>query len=284
MLIQAKVKKFDLGDRYWVDIIEGNIYTDTSNEPKVLFTSENRGGYKKVKLYDINNKKHMMFVHRVVLESYMHYIYPDVNELDLDNLTIDHIDFNPRNNNIFNLRYMYMYDNNSRKSYGVEFWDKNLSDKLFTMYFINFVPISEIVKDYEKLGKKEVSIYTALQSDYAKKWCKEKGIPFIRRQVRNQMIDNEENSERIKEYIKKVRQEKFERKTFSLPEEVLNGVCKDYFIGSPKTLDVVKIKRKYSIPLRSVYIILRSDFAKTWCKLNNVRYFTREGNNITYYD
>ena len=272
MLIQVKMKKHDFGNRYWVDIIKGKVYSNTYNEPRELYTSENRGGYKKVKLYDNKGNKFIVFVHRIVIESYLFSIFPDMSDIDVDKYTVDHIDFDPRNNNIFNLRYMSRYDNNSRKSNNVETWNKDLSDKLFTMYFVNFITINEVIEEFSKLGKGEKAIYTALSSSYAKKWCEKKGIPYIRRHLRNHECSDEEESIRIKKYIKSMREERAKKQCMALPEEILSGVCSDYFCGSVEGSDIRKIKMRYNIPLRYVYIILESEYAKDWCKRNNKKH------------
>ena len=63
--------------------------------------------YKKISLR-VNNTPKSYYVHRLVLSAFK----PSINE---NLLTVDHIDRNPTNNNLSNLRWLTMVQNNKRQ-------------------------------------------------------------------------------------------------------------------------------------------------------------------------
>ena len=78
----------------------GNVRNDTT--AKILQGSNNGGGYLRVCL-NKNDKRHFMFIHKLVAEAFLH--NPE------NKKCVDHIDNNKHNNNLINLRYATLQEN-----------------------------------------------------------------------------------------------------------------------------------------------------------------------------
>lgn len=117
-------------------------------------------GYKQVEVYNGNGGKKRVYLHRFVYESWI----GDVE----DGYEIDHVDFNPRNNNIKNLKQVPISENRSKKKLeakrgvnsGVEVLSTEQVDWLKSIGKFNK---SKIAKE---LGVSRSTIYYALKGSY----------------------------------------------------------------------------------------------------------------------
>lgn len=82
----------------------GNIFSKKSN--KFLKPYKQKNGYLKNSLCE-NGVNKYFYVHRLVAESFI----PNPENWQ----EVDHIDRNPQNNNVFNLRWVSSYQNNTNK-------------------------------------------------------------------------------------------------------------------------------------------------------------------------
>jgi hypothetical protein len=78
-----------------------------SKAGRLLSLKKNHKGYLEVRLQDADGAQAVKFVHRLVLT-----VFAPVK--GMENLTVDHIDGNPENNHISNLRWMTAEENLSR--------------------------------------------------------------------------------------------------------------------------------------------------------------------------
>lgn len=87
----------------------GLIYSAHNGKFRQLKPDISADNYEYVRLY-INKHVRKKAVHRLMLEAWL--------GLDLTGLTVDHVDFNTRNNNIINLKPMTRSENSKKKKNG----------------------------------------------------------------------------------------------------------------------------------------------------------------------
>ena len=175
MIIPLHMKKIQHRNKYFVNITTGEILSIRENETmKKLFETVFRGGYKKVKIYDISGTPRMIWVHRAILESWLYFILneDEYNKINFEKYTVDHIDFNPSNNSILNLRLMTNFHNNSRKRC-------KLSQKdiitCYEKYFLEGCSLNEISRS---INSDKSVISRLLKTKEAEDWCIENNVPF----------------------------------------------------------------------------------------------------------
>ena len=232
-LFPINVKKYIFPENKYYFTKSGKIYSRSSKDKLTELYLDNsfRGGYKKVKLYDVLSIPRMIWVHRLILESWLRYILPiEMSEtLDFDDLTIDHIDYDPTNNNITNLRWVSNVDNARRKLWNIEKWTQEEKDFYLKEYFINNVSIRNISKNSIKRGESTIS--TLVKSKYAWEWCKKNKVRFFIRDSGNKEIS--EKAEVLEDYKK----------------EALDKIIKDL---SKEDVDEIKTLYKEGIPLKNI--------------------------------
>ena len=94
----------EFGENYKIDLSTNTIY-NKNNKP--LSPYKNKGGYLRVKLSK-KGKRKIYLLHRIIYQAHFGKIP--------ENLVIDHIDRNPLNNDITNLRLVTQYINNMNKT------------------------------------------------------------------------------------------------------------------------------------------------------------------------
>lgn len=231
MIIPLNIKNFQHNGKYFVNIESGEILSIRENGlMKKLYEDTFRGGYKKVKLYAIDGSVRMFWVHRLVIESWLFITLPEeiYSEIDFSRYTVDHINFNPSDNNVFNLRLMTNFQNNSRKKCKLS---KEEIHRCYKMYFLEGLSILRIAK----LMKADKSVISKiLKTKDADIWCKQNNVPFYA-SIGNGVIfrSYEELLNSVPEYIRKEIKDLFKKGSMS----------------------VKKISMKYRIPKSLVSII-----------------------------
>lgn len=168
------------GKRYIVTE-DGELYTTiTSNKRKLpglreLYLEVEKKGYRRVKLYDLNGKSHMHRLHRIVLESFTRDNNRYFDDILFPNyFTVDHIDGNPSNNKLTNLRWLSYEDNTSRRKNSYINWSEDFMNSICEMYYIHELSVAKICNI---LKKSHSTISKFLLGDvhngYVRKWCKE---------------------------------------------------------------------------------------------------------------
>ena len=103
-------KKINGYERYKINE-DGDIISNIYKIPKKLKHRLDRDGYCEVILYNKDGYRNFR-IHKLVAE---HFI-PNPEDLD----TVDHIDFDLKNNNIDNLQWLSRSDNSKKKKRGVQ--------------------------------------------------------------------------------------------------------------------------------------------------------------------
>ena len=139
---------------------EGKVFSHKGKKPRLLKpqpASQSKKGYVQVRLYDDSGKLgKLQYVHRLVWQTFKGEIPKG--------LEIDHIDGNPRNNNLTNIQLLSRRENTDKYNRKIQ-GGSILRDKR-----------DELIKDYEELGSfKKV----------AKKWGV--SITAVNRVVRNRV-------------------------------------------------------------------------------------------------
>lgn len=103
----------------------GRIKSLQGKTPRILIPSNNSKGYLRVSLWDRNGKHKRRFVHRVVAEAFL--------EHDKMSNVVNHLDFNPHNNNADNLEWTtqklnIQYSNNAGRFVRTDIWKKHLRE------------------------------------------------------------------------------------------------------------------------------------------------------------
>lgn len=144
----------------YVITTEGNVISFKGRKPRKLkpqAASQSKKGYVQVRLYDDSGKLgKLQYVHRLVWQTFKGEIP--------QGLEIDHIDGNPRNNNLTNIQLLSRRDNTDK-------YNRKLQGG-----FILRDKRDELIKDYEELGSFD---------KVAKKWGV--SITAVNRVVRNRV-------------------------------------------------------------------------------------------------
>lgn len=98
---------YEVSDRGLIRSFHGAYRLGWDGNPRILAASPNDCGYLKVGL----GRSMQVYVHRVVIASFVGPA-PD----DGDTWTVDHIDFDIRNNRLSNLRWLTLEENSARHS------------------------------------------------------------------------------------------------------------------------------------------------------------------------
>lgn len=102
-MIEKKITicKYNLAYNYYVRD-NGTVFSEVSN--KILSPQLDKNGYEKVAMISDDGKRHRYSVHRLVLENF--------NPVEgMENLQVNHIDGNKRNNNLNNLEWVTCKEN-----------------------------------------------------------------------------------------------------------------------------------------------------------------------------
>lgn len=99
--IKITISKYPLKYDYYVRD-DGTIYSKASN--KILSPQLDKDGYEKVQMMSTDEKRHRYSVHRVVSENFMPIE-------GMEELQVNHIDGNKRNNNLSNLEWVTCKEN-----------------------------------------------------------------------------------------------------------------------------------------------------------------------------
>lgn len=116
-------------------------------------------GHKQVEIYNGSGSKKRVYLHRFVYETWI----GDIK----DGYEIDHIDFNPRNNNLLNLRALPIKENRGRKKNPVS--RLNSISKCLTIEQVKYIKSLgkfNKVKLAKELGVSRSAIYYALKGSY----------------------------------------------------------------------------------------------------------------------
>lgn len=175
-------------DLYSVDT-KGNIYSKWYHPreriltPSVSRKLSNKEGEKyedysiwKVKLYDKDKKKYSRSVGRVVLESFSRKFLKEVYNLDnvdFGKLTIDHINFDTKDNSLKNLQWLSRVDNIRKKRNNSDYWNEEELREYCRLFFIEKMPTYKIAEIHHKdpyaLGK----LFRGISCDgFVFKYCK----------------------------------------------------------------------------------------------------------------
>ena len=108
--IKARYKLKNLDGEEWKIILQNPLYS-VSNKGRVINNRTNRllslDNNQKYVRVSLNDRKHY-YLHRLVYCTFN-------NDYDLDGYVIDHIDSNPKNNNLDNLQKVTIKENNTRR-------------------------------------------------------------------------------------------------------------------------------------------------------------------------
>lgn len=98
---------YEVSDQGRVRSSYGANFANWDGNPKVMTASPNDCGYLKLSL----GRGLQVYVHRIVIRSF---VGPEPDDGDV--WTVDHIDFDVRNNRLENLRYLTLEENSARHS------------------------------------------------------------------------------------------------------------------------------------------------------------------------
>lgn len=136
-------------------------------------------GYIKVKLYGKDGRKHTARIHRLVLESFTRkgteHFFNDVPM----NYQVDHINQNPSDNRLKNLRWVTNEINASNRKKSYHSWSKSTKDEICRLYFEKkrgYKDISAIVHKNTDIIRHFLNGY--VHKGYVKKWCEEHGYEY----------------------------------------------------------------------------------------------------------
>ena len=174
-----------LGRRYVVTE-DGELFSNMSNERVTDFNdlrpikpTPDKKGYLKVKLYCLDGSKYNTRVHRLVLESFTRkgteHFFNDVPM----NFQVDHINQNPSDNRLENLRWVTNDINASNRKKSYHSWSKSLKDEICELYFEKkrgYADIGVMVHKNQHIIRQFISGY--ILPGYAENWCKEYGYEY----------------------------------------------------------------------------------------------------------
>ena len=174
-----------LGRRYVVTE-DGELFSNRSdgrvrdfNDLRPMKGYPDRKGYLKVKLYGLDGRKYNTRIHRLVLESFTrkgteHFF----NDVPMD-FQVDHINQNPSDNRLGNLRWVTNTINASNRKHSYHSWSKSTKNEICKLYF-------EKRRGYRDIGvilhitpeKIRQFLNGYIHEGYAENWCKEHGYEY----------------------------------------------------------------------------------------------------------
>lgn len=174
-----------LGRRYIVTE-DGELFSNMSEERVTNFSKlkpikgyPDPKGYLKVKLYGKDGRKHTKRIHRLVLESFTRkgteHFFNNVPMV----YQVDHINQNPSDNRLENLRWVTNEINASNRKRSYHSWTKAFKDEICQLYF-------EKKRGYRDIGvmnrvdpeKIRQFLNGYIHKGYVKNWCKENGYEY----------------------------------------------------------------------------------------------------------
>ena len=162
--------------RSWVSVGSGNI--DISYAP--LKGHPDKKGYLKVKLYGEDGKTYNRRIHRLVLEAFTrkhtaHYF----NDVPMALYQVDHINQDPSDNRLENLRWVTNTINASNRKHSYHSWKKSVKDRLCELYFEERRGVNDIAS-LTHISQKSVRefIRGIIHIGYAENWCNEHGYEY----------------------------------------------------------------------------------------------------------
>lgn len=162
--------------RSWIDKEDNKV--KISNEP--LKGYRDKKGYLKVKLYGEDGNKYTRRVHRLVLEAFTRqYTAHYFNEVPMTLYQVDHINRNPSDNRLENLRWATNTLNASNRKYSSLSWKKSVKDRLCELYFEERRGFSDIAS-LTNLSQTSIRqfIIGRIHIGYAENWCNEHGYEY----------------------------------------------------------------------------------------------------------
>lgn len=137
-------------------------------------------GYLKVKLYGADGKKYTRRIHRLVLEAFTRkHTAHFFNDVPTTLYQVDHINQNPSDNRLENLRWVTNTINASNRKHSYHSWKKSVKDRLCELYFEERRGFSDIAL-LTHMSYKSVRdfIRGVVHVGYAKTWCEEHGYEY----------------------------------------------------------------------------------------------------------
>ena len=174
-----------LGRRYIVTE-DGKLFSNMSESRIANFSDlrpikgyPDEKGYLKVKLYGKDGRKHTKRIHRLVLESFTRkgteHFFNDVPMT----YQVDHINQNPSDNRLENLRWVTNTINASNRKSSYHSWPKSTKDEICKLYFEKkrgYTDIAVIVHINHSKIRQFLNGY--IHEGYAENWCKEHGYEY----------------------------------------------------------------------------------------------------------
>lgn len=228
-------------------------------KPGFKFIRGAKRKYYSYKLYDTFGIHRIFTGHRIVAESFIRRFYPYITDEEISMMDVDHMDFNPSNNNISNLRFLKKEDHRKIKRNDLKFVNKNKVDIIMKKYFIDKIPSSEIRKLYN-IGWSRLKKW--FSSNYAKDWCKRNNVPYFTRERNIIVLDENSNYKGNITYD-------------SWDESLIEKIHELYF---KKGLNVLKVSKIVHKVYNGVSYHLKTIKAKEYCYNNNLEYYERYGN------
>lgn len=166
-------------DLYSVDT-NGLIYSEWRSK-KILRPAPSRKPGKdytiwKVKLYDKNKVKYSRTVGRVVIESFSRKFLKDnfgLEDVDFSRLTVDHINFDTKDNSLKNLQWLSREDNIKKKRNNSDYWNEEELREYCRLFFIERIPTYKIAKMHHKDVYTLSKLFRGISCDgFVFKYCK----------------------------------------------------------------------------------------------------------------
>ena len=162
--------------RSWID----KDINETIIANKPLKGYRDKKGYLKVKLYGEDGNKYTRRIHRLVLEAFTrkntaHYF----DDVPMTLYQVDHINQNPSDNRLENLRWVTNTINASNRKYSTSSWKNSTKDRLCELYFEEQRSFNDIAS-LTHLSQNSIRqfIRGVIHVDYAKNWCEEHGYKY----------------------------------------------------------------------------------------------------------
>lgn len=266
----------DLGDgynlegRYYITF-DGKIYSCVRGKFKKLKLGRRlrKGkdlGYKNVKLYTNDGISLNLLLHRVVLESYTRFILPEDKYFNFDDYTVDHVDFNPNNNHLQNLRWMTKSENTSRQPGNINDVDTKTRCEIYRDRFENLMSYQEIA---DKYNRDSGGISRLLRKPDAIKYCNNNGLLYFL----DRRVNGGHNLNRcgVPEILVHNRMNKF----LEWDDSTKELIFKRYFIDK---YPIWKISKEINKTGTGIIYLTKHLEAMKWCLKNRIEFFIRTGN------